>query len=130
MHPERYYLLSRRHHARPDAPAAPLRLVAYGFAGGSITSLLPLLQQLPSTIEVWGAEYPGRGLRWRDPLCHDAAAVIDDLLPGLERLADRPLALLGYSMGAQFAYRLALASAAAPLGLVAISARSPGGAVV
>ncbi|WP_169307252.1 thioesterase II family protein [Chitiniphilus eburneus] len=130
MTTERYVLLSHRHPGRAGSPDVPVRLVAYGFAGGTVTALLPLLRHLPPGIEVWGAEYPGRGLRWREPLLDRAADVIDDLLPGLQRLADRPLALLGYSMGAHFAYRLSLAAAFAPLGLVAISARAPGGVVV
>lgn len=112
----------------PQSPSqAPrLRLVLFGFAGGTITALLSLAKAFPPCIEVWGAEYPGRGLRWQCPLIRAIDPLLDELLPGLHELADRPLALLGFSMGAHVAYRLALRATFAPVGMIAISARPPG----
>lgn len=117
-----YHLFSGR---RAAAQPARVRLVLFGFAGGSITSLLSLVKRLPSWIEVWGAEYPGRGLRWNvDPL-HTLPSLLDDLTPGLRGLCDQPVALLGYSMGANVAYRLALSLGEQILGVVAASAAPP-----
>lgn len=108
MHALGYYKLGRnRPHAQDGVPST-LRLVLFGFAGGTVTALHCLADLLPSWIEVWGAEYPGRGMRWREPKVHTVNALLDDLQPGLMLLSDMPLALLGYSMGAHIAYRAAL----------------------
>ncbi|MET3133683.1 medium-chain acyl-[acyl-carrier-protein] hydrolase [Oxalobacteraceae bacterium GrIS 1.11] len=118
MHQTVYHLLSAN---RSDT--ARMRLAIFGFAGGSITALLPLARQLPDWMEVWGAEYPGRGLRWKCPPLQTVADLLDDLHPGLQALRDRPLAVLGYSMGAQIAYRLGLDLPL--LGVIAAAAPPP-----
>jgi pyochelin biosynthesis protein PchC len=100
-----YHQLSRK---RPDRSATTARVVLFGFAGGSISALLSLARQLPSWIDVWGAEYPGRGMRWNSKPLDRTRTLLDDLLPGLRALSDLPVVLLGYSMGANIAYRLAL----------------------
>lgn len=120
-----YVRLDRQPGVWPDARTRPVRLVLFGFAGGTITALLSLARALPAWVEVWGAEYPGRGMRWQDPLLERIEPLLDDLRPGLARLSDRPVALLGYSMGAHVAYHLAQRAAVAPLGVIAISARPP-----
>ena len=120
-----YFRLDRPRDGAPDAPGPRLRLVLFGFAGGTITALMSLAKAFPSWIEVWGAEYPGRGLRWQSPLLESLDLILDDLLPGLAQLSRQPVALLGYSMGAHVAYRLALRTVRPPLGLVVVSGRPP-----
>jgi len=124
-----YVALDRHRNRSSKAKDARMRVICFGFAGGTITSLLSLAEAFPGWIDVWGAEYPGRGMRWQRPLLDAIAPLLDDLLPGLARLSDLPVALLGYSMGAHVAYRLALKAhaegIATPLGLVAVSARPP-----
>ena len=120
-----YFRLDRPRDGVPDAPASRLRLVLFGFAGGTITALMSLAKAFPAWIEVWGAEYPGRGLRWQSPLLESLDLMLDDLLPGLAQLSGQPVAMLGYSMGAHVAYRLALRTVRPPLGLIVVSGRPP-----
>lgn len=120
-----YYLLNRRRRAQAGNPPPRLRLAMFGFAGSTITSLLSLAEAIPPWIEVWGVEYPGRGMRWQTPLVAEIDLLVDDLMPGLRELGQGPLALLGYSMGAHVASHLARALDTPPLGVVAVSARPP-----
>lgn len=121
MQPIFHLLNSRR---KVKAPIR-MRLVMFGFAGGSITALVALASHLPPWIEVWGAEYPGRGLRWKSDLISNIEPLLEDLLPGLSELCDKPLALFGYSMGAHVAYRLGLRLQNRILGVIAASAKPP-----
>lgn len=120
-----YYLLNRRRRARAGNPPTRLRLAMFGFAGSTITSLLSLAEAMPPWIEVWGVEYPGRGMRWQTPLVAEIGLLADDLMPGLRELGRGPLALLGYSMGAHVATHMANVLESTPLGLVVVSARPP-----
>lgn len=120
-----YYLLNRRRRVQAGNPPTRLRLAMFGFAGSTITSLLSLAEAMPPWIEVWGVEYPGRGMRWQTPLLTEIDLLVDDLMPGLRELGQGPLALLGYSMGAHVAGHLARALESPPLGVVAVSARPP-----
>jgi surfactin synthase thioesterase subunit len=117
-----YHQLSSK---RPDRPATTSRVVLFGFAGGSISALLSLAKQFPSWIDVWGAEYPGRGLRWKSKPLDSTRTLLDDLLPGLRVLSDQPIVLLGYSMGANIAYRLALELPGLVQGVIAASSPPP-----
>jgi len=111
--------------ARNDGVKARIRLVLFGFAGGRIAALMSLAKELPSWIEVWGAEYPGRGFRWKTHSLNSAQHLLDDLMPGLRGLCNKPVVLLGYSMGANIAYRLGLNLSGQVLGVIAASAPPP-----
>jgi len=107
---------------------AAMRLVAFTFAGGSVTGLRSLFDCFPDEIEIWGAEYPGRGVRWQSPL----VTSFSDLAAGLENevrlLADMPTVLFGYSFGAWVAYEVAHRLTAAdspPLAMITIGAAAP-----
>ena len=120
-----YYKLGGRR-TKQVSGAVRMRLVFFGFAGGTVTALHSLAEAMPEWIEVWGAEYPGRGMRWRETPLNCADTLLEDLQPGLCMLDEMPLLLLGYSMGAHVAYRLALQSKLHHLsGLIALSARPP-----
>jgi surfactin synthase thioesterase subunit len=113
----------RQHHPRPTAPT--LRIVAFGFAGGSITALLPLGKSFPADIEVWGIEYPGRGLRWQEAAVDRIEPLLAALLPDLKARPDLPTVFLGFSMGAHIAYHAALRIPEAVRALIVLSARPP-----
>lgn len=120
-----YYKLGRRRN-KQSLIAVRMRLVFFGFAGSTVTALHSLAEAMPEWIEVWGAEYPGRGMRWKETPLTCADTLIADLQPGLCMLDEMPLLLLGYSMGAHVAYRLALQTKLHHLsGLIALSARPP-----
>jgi surfactin synthase thioesterase subunit len=97
-----------------------------GFAGGTVTALRGLAQALGPGIEVWGLEYPGRGLQWRSPCQTRLAPLLENLLACVDALGGPPLVLLGYSMGAHLAYRIALSRPASVAALILLSARPPG----
>ena len=113
----------RQHPPRPTAPT--LRIIAFGFAGGSITALLPLGRTFPVDIEVWGIEYPGRGLRWQEAAVDRIEPLLAALLPELETRHELPTVFLGFSMGAHVAYHAALRLPELVRALVVMSARPP-----
>ncbi len=120
-----YFKLGRRRSVKTVLEPR-LRLIMFGFAGGTVTALHSLAEALPTSIEVWGAEYPGRGMRWREKLNSGVDDLLADLRAGLYMLDELPLAFLGYSMGANVAYRLALSTTPKNLcAFIAMSARPP-----
>jgi medium-chain acyl-[acyl-carrier-protein] hydrolase len=90
---------------RPDAT---VRLFCLPYAGGSAMVYRQWAAALPDTIEVVGAELPGRGTRWKEAPGGDLRAVAATLAPEVARLTDIPFVLFGHSMGALLAYELAL----------------------
>jgi surfactin synthase thioesterase subunit len=113
--------------AKMDGSPA-MRLVSFTFAGGSVTALRPLFDRFPGEIEVWGAEYPGRGLRWKSPLVTSFANLAGGLEGEVSALADQPVVLFGYSFGAVVAYEMAHRLTAAgrpPLALITVGAAAP-----
>lgn len=113
----------RQHPPRPTAPT--LRIIAFGFAGGSITALLPLGKTFPADIEVWGIEYPGRGLRWQETAIDRIDPLLATLSPELEAGSALPTVFLGFSMGAHVAYHAALRLPEIARALIVMSARPP-----
>ncbi|MFC4856116.1 thioesterase II family protein [Actinophytocola glycyrrhizae] len=83
--------------------------------------------------EVWGVEYPGRGVRSTDPPFRAVTEVADQIMRELtDRFTKRVLGrlvLVGLSMGAFVAFevacRLPMASGTAPAALVVIGATAP-----
>ena len=114
-----------QHPGTPTPPFPACRLLILGFAGGTVTSLLPLATAFPDDIDIWGIEYPGHGMQWQRPLHRELQPMLDDLLDSIDTLDDVPLVLLGYSMGAQLCHRLALLRPHRVRGLVVLSARPP-----
>lgn len=90
------------------APEATVRLVCFPHAGGSASFFRPMVQPLAPTIEVVGVQYPGRQDRHNEPNIDSVAKLADQSFAALRRLADKPLALFGHSMGAVLAYEVAL----------------------
>lgn len=124
--PPRHGQSSPRHDQdHPGDGSSKPRLLMFGFAGGTITSLLTLARAFGDDVEVWGVEYPGHGMQWQRPLHHQLAPMLDDLLTAIDALSGPPLILLGYSMGAYLCHRLAQQRAEAIDGLVLLSARPP-----
>jgi medium-chain acyl-[acyl-carrier-protein] hydrolase len=80
-------------------------------------------------IEICAVQLPGREGRFREPRYTDLAAFLEGTLEAITPLLDRPFALLGYSVGAIFAYALALrleARGTPPSSLVVIACPPPG----
>lgn len=92
----------------PDPrPWATTRLVCFPHAGGSAVSFRPWGKAASPALEVHAVQYPGRADRMRDPHMTDLRQAARLVAAALAPLSDRPLALLGHSMGALIAYETA-----------------------
>jgi len=92
---------------RLRAVAAPrIRLFAFPYAGGSAWMFRKWLPDLPADLDLVAVEYPGRGVRMREPLSGDLGALVDGVLGAIPPLLDRPFAFFGHSMGATVAFEL------------------------
>ncbi|WP_221891264.1 thioesterase II family protein [Microbispora sp. KK1-11] len=111
---------------RQDAPA---RLFCFAHAGGGAGFFRPWRPLLLPEVEVCPVVLPGREWRLRERpytrMEELVPAVVDGLLPYL----DRPYALMGHSMGSAVAYevarRLSAGPATPPAGLVVSGRRAP-----
>ncbi|MFE3599905.1 thioesterase II family protein [Streptomyces sp. NPDC059096] len=108
-------------------PHAPVRLFCFAHAGGGSTLFLPWRRMLAPDIDVVPIVLPGRERRYHETPYTRMSDLVEDLVPALEPLLDRPYALFGHSMGAMVAYEAAQRLRPAP-GMVFVSGRRvPGG---
>lgn len=88
-------------------PEAQTRLFLFPYAGGNVATFGRWAPGLPSTIEAWIAQYPGRGFRYNEPPVKDFGVMLNALYEATQALADKPYAFFGHSMGALIAFELA-----------------------
>lgn len=116
----------RRFRPRGDAARS---LVCLPHAGGSAGFFFPLARVLAPAVDVLAVQYPGRQDRRHEPGISSIRELSDRIVDAMRSLDDRPLALLGHSMGALLAYEVALRMAAAglptPVHLFASGRRAP-----
>ncbi len=115
---------------RPERRAQPrVRLLCFAHAGGSAAAYRLWPQHLPGDVEVVAVALPGRGGRWQEKPIADVSQLVEALLPQLDGLLDRPLAVFGHSMGALLARETAAAlqRRGVPLQHVFVSGRRPPG---
>lgn len=105
--------------AAPATGAAALKaepssdLFCFPFAGGSAAHFRELARELAGAFAVWAANVPGHGARWRETAPDDMAALAAALAGALSdregagRLAARPFAFFGHSLGARLAFEVA-----------------------
>lgn len=111
-----------------ERPAAAARLVIFPHAGAAAHAYRPLALRLPDTVDAVAIQYPGRLERFHEPLVGDAELLADDIVGDVLPLADRPLFVLGVSMGAAIGFEVArrLARAGRPAaGFFAVSRPAP-----
>ena len=101
----------------PSSDAA-MRLFCLPYAGSSASIYRLWSQAISSDIHVCPIELPGHGSRLREPLVRSMTDLIDALSEALLPFLECPYALLGHSMGASIAFRIALS-------LAGSSSRSP-----
>ncbi|MFI6729488.1 alpha/beta fold hydrolase [Streptomyces sp. R-74717] len=114
-----------RFHPAPDARN---RLVCFPYAGGAASYFHPVSAALSPGIDVLAVQYPGRQNRRTEPLLRSVDELARHATTALRPWADRPLTLLGHSMGALVAFEVARRLAgdgAAPLSVVVSGRRSP-----
>jgi medium-chain acyl-[acyl-carrier-protein] hydrolase len=86
---------------------APVRLFYFPYAGGNATAILPWQSELTDSLELLVAQLPGHGGRWSEQPVSELAALIDPLAGAVDKLADRPFAFYGHSLGALVAFEVA-----------------------
>ncbi|MFE7029577.1 alpha-hydroxy-acid oxidizing protein [Streptomyces sp. NPDC057621] len=88
-----------------EEPAA--RLVCFPHAGGTATAFTALAAALPEDIGLLAVQYPGRQERRAEACADDIGTIARHTAAALAPYTDRPLFLLGHSMGALAAFETA-----------------------
>lgn len=91
---------------QPDSKAL-LRLFCFHDAGGSASLFDSWSDLLKDVVEVVSVELPGRGHRMNEKMYTDLKPLLDDMLPHLEQLTDKPFLFFGHSMGGVLAFEMA-----------------------
>jgi medium-chain acyl-[acyl-carrier-protein] hydrolase len=84
-----------------------MRLFCFSCAGGTVEIFRRWAHLLPPDIELCGIELPGRGSRWAEPLRTDIQSLMDSFMPELMLWLDKPMSLLGHSLGALVSFETA-----------------------
>ncbi|MFD5873056.1 thioesterase II family protein [Streptomyces sp. NPDC060322] len=114
---------------RAAAADAPFELICFPHAGGSASYWWGLSEALAGDADVLSVQYPARQDRYREPAVPDLHRMADLIAGVLDGPGDRPLVLLGHSMGASLAYevgaRLSRTAGGGPDLLVVSARRAP-----
>lgn len=110
--------------------SADFRVVLLPHAGGSAPFFHPFSARLSTEgLDVLSVQYPGRQERRDEPAIDSLPELAQGVFLALRPWADRPLVLMGHSMGAVIAYEVARKLEATaddvPLGLIASGRRAP-----
>src|SRR5215212_4143830 len=92
--------------ARPDSQPR-LRLFCFPYAGGGASIYRGWENYLPPGVEVWPAQPPGRGSRFKEPALDRMETLVAAAATALEPFLDLPIALFGHSVGALASFELA-----------------------
>ncbi|GAX38382.1 thioesterase II family protein [Nodularia sp. NIES-3585] len=87
-------------------PHASLRLFCFPYAGGSSLMFRPWLKSLPTTVEIFPIELPGRGMQIKLAPFSRLEPLIKGLAPALLPNLKKPFAFFGHSMGALVSFEL------------------------
>jgi medium-chain acyl-[acyl-carrier-protein] hydrolase len=90
-------------HRPATRPNAIMNVFCFSHAGGTASTFGLWPAGLPSWLEVWAVQLPGRGSRWQEPPINTIPALVDALIPALLPHLRRPCAFFGHSMGAVLA---------------------------
>ncbi|MFH8371218.1 thioesterase II family protein [Streptomyces sp. NPDC018031] len=117
----------RRFHPVDDAE---VRVVCLPHAGGSAPFFFPFSAELAARkLDALSVQYPGRQDRRDEPAVDHLPDLVDRVFAVLRGWTDRPLVLMGHSMGAVIAFevarRLEEAGDGVPLGLIVSGRRAP-----
>ncbi|MEW1614263.1 MULTISPECIES: alpha-hydroxy-acid oxidizing protein [unclassified Streptomyces] len=115
---------TRSFHTRRDST---VRLVCFPHAGGAANSFAALSAALSEDVQLLAVQYPGRQDRHFEPCAEDIATLAEGVAGALASADDRPLFLLGHSMGALVAFETArlLEERGTVAGLFVSAARPP-----
>lgn len=88
-------------------PQARIRLFCFPYSGSGASIFFNWADGLPTTVEVWTAQLPGRGSRLSEPAFTELTSLVHTMAPRLLPFLDRPFGLFGHSMGALVGFELA-----------------------
>jgi medium-chain acyl-[acyl-carrier-protein] hydrolase len=88
---------------RPN-PEARLRLFCFPYGGGNATVFQRWPEKLPSDIEIWALNLPGRGRRLVEPAYVTLAPLVEAMTEALLPLLNKAFVFFGHSMGALIAF--------------------------
>ncbi len=94
-------------YCRLDAGRPRVRLLCFAHAGGSAFVFQKWPEKLPWTVQVCAVQLPGREQRLNEPFVKHMPKLIEELSHALLSWMDRPVALLGHSLGAKIAFEFA-----------------------
>ena len=83
-----------------------VNLFCFPFAGGSKYSYNNYVKLANKNIKVIPMDYPGRGLRFKEPLLTVLKPIIDDCFETIKDKLQEPYAFYGHSMGTMVSYLL------------------------
>jgi surfactin synthase thioesterase subunit len=87
-------------------PEAKLSLFCFPYAGGGAPIFRNWANNLPSAVEVFPVQLPGRGSRLKESPCTDLSTLISLIAEGLAPYLTRPFVLFGHSLGAMIGFEL------------------------
>ena len=85
---------------------AELRLFCFPYAGGSSTTYLPWVNDLPDNVELIIVQPPGRNNRMFEPMHSNMTDLVNELIPIIPRLLNKPYIFFGHSLGSRIAFEL------------------------
>jgi medium-chain acyl-[acyl-carrier-protein] hydrolase len=91
---------------RPN-PLVGLRLFCFPYAGGGSSIFRTWAASLPSYVEVYAANLPGRGARIAEPPFTHISTMVESIADDLRPHLGKPFAFFGHSMGAIIGFELA-----------------------
>ena len=91
---------------KPNA-RAKLRLFCFHHAGGGAASFRNWSDNLPSSVEVYFVELPGRGFRLAQTAFTSLTPLVEAIADALHPFLDKPFTFFGHSMGGPICFELA-----------------------
>lgn len=88
---------------------APMRLIAFAYAGGSAATFANWPQAISKAVEFHALQLPGRSDRLTEKPIAQVPELIEQLQEMIQPLTDKPLIFFGHSNGGLIAYELARA---------------------
>ena len=87
-------------------PQAQLRLFCFPYAGGGALLFRDWHAQLPTSVEVYPVQLPGRGNRMHERPFTNLSVLVEAAAAELLPYFDKPFAFFGHSMGAVISFEL------------------------
>jgi surfactin synthase thioesterase subunit len=120
---------SRWFYCGQPRPEARIRLFCFPPAGGATTAYFSWPKYLPTAVELYACQMPGRERRSGETPLTDLELLVDQLVTASEPLLDPPFAFFGHSLGGLIAFEVVRAlrrhQRPLPQQLIVAGARAP-----